>query len=618
MKLVEVGSSVIRTKVLLLATFYKLGILNVARVFIYRMALRVGYYRWATPIKPRIEGKILTDISASFSKDSIDEIVYFTFYKVTVRGTPDWFSNPWLHKNQNAKSTDHWSSISDFKNPIGDIKTVWEASRFDWAPKMAWRARVCSENNCNDARLETWIRDWCKKNPPNQGINWKCGQEASLRILNTIVAAKILKIPYKNPPIGFLEFLQVHLKRIISTTYYAVAQDNNHGTSEAVALFIVGAYLTNIDFHDTRLSKRACAVGRRLLENRVRKLIATDGSFSQASVTYHRLMLDSIVVCELFRREFGQREFSSDFYARMKLATNWLHAMMDMKSGDVPNLGSNDGAYILNVGGNSYRDFRPSLQRALVVFCDKRLPAPCSDEVLQLFEEDYLNLPLADPQSSCFFSDGGYGRLNMPDNSSHLIFRFPKYNFRFGHCDANHVDLWLNGKNVILDSGTYSYNPQDTEHASFFSGTRAHSTIAFDRHDQMPSVSRFLRSNWLQPDHMDLSVTDRTLSSSYTDSHGAWHKRFVSVKDGFVVVQDDIGGFENKAVLRWRLANMGWMLSGNTVSSDDIQITVETESDHTMDLIVESNSLHYLQIEEVSVVKVCVTQASRIYTYITF
>ena len=37
--------------------------------------------------------------------------------------------------------------------------------------------------------------------------------------------------------------ITLHLVRIAATLPYAIAQDNNHGTSEAAALFIGGAWL---------------------------------------------------------------------------------------------------------------------------------------------------------------------------------------------------------------------------------------------------------------------------------------------------------------------------------------------------------------------------------------
>ena len=40
-----------------------------------------------------------------------------------------------------------------------------------------------------------------------------------------------------------MELVYIHLKRIESTISYAIAQDNNHGTSEAAALFIGGSWL---------------------------------------------------------------------------------------------------------------------------------------------------------------------------------------------------------------------------------------------------------------------------------------------------------------------------------------------------------------------------------------
>ena len=42
------------------------------------------------------------------------------------------------------------------------------------------------------------------------------------------------------PEPGLPALLAVHLKRIAPTLHYAMAQDNNHGTSEAAALFIGG------------------------------------------------------------------------------------------------------------------------------------------------------------------------------------------------------------------------------------------------------------------------------------------------------------------------------------------------------------------------------------------
>ena len=80
---------------------------------------------------------------------------------------------------------------------------------------------------------------------------------------------------------------------------YAVGQDNNHGTSEAAALFIGGRWLAALGHPvGTRWERN----GRRWLEERAQRLIERDGSCSQYSVNYHRLMLDTLSVVEIWRR----------------------------------------------------------------------------------------------------------------------------------------------------------------------------------------------------------------------------------------------------------------------------------------------------------------------------
>ncbi|MFV7425598.1 heparinase II/III family protein, partial [Stenotrophomonas geniculata] len=86
-------------------------------------------------------------------------------------------------------------------------------------------------------------------------------------------------------------FIEAHLKRIEPTIDYAIAQDNNHGTSEAAALYIGGAFLNANK--PLPQYKKWQALGEKWLANRANKLIMHDGGFSQYSINYHRVMLDS-------------------------------------------------------------------------------------------------------------------------------------------------------------------------------------------------------------------------------------------------------------------------------------------------------------------------------------
>src|SRR5690606_27108937 len=125
---------------------------------------------------------------------------------------------------------------------------------------------------------------------------------------------------------------------------YARAQDNNHATSEAVALFAAGAWLELAGSAGGRVLARQ---GRGLLERHVIRLFGKDGSFSQHSVNYHRLVLDTLSIAEIWRQHAGLPAFSASFRERAAAGAQWLRAMVDPSTGDAPNLGANDGANLL-------------------------------------------------------------------------------------------------------------------------------------------------------------------------------------------------------------------------------------------------------------------------------
>src|SRR6185503_7196639 len=91
-------------------------------------------------------------------------------------------------------------------------------------------------------RLNHWLSDWSVTNPPYHGPNWKCGQEASIRVMHLLVGAILLGQAHAPEP-GLVALVAAHLQRIAPTMSYAIGQQNNHGTSEAAALFAGGDFL---------------------------------------------------------------------------------------------------------------------------------------------------------------------------------------------------------------------------------------------------------------------------------------------------------------------------------------------------------------------------------------
>jgi len=595
-----------------LETWLRLGLGNIVAVVSYRFLKRFGYYRYRFPIGIPLAGPFFSD--GIERAGDYSTLSYFSYHTLQVSSPPDWFVNQWSGVRC-ADSDRHWTEISDFIPELGDIKTVWEASRFDWLPRMAWA--YCGGDRAALAKLELWLRDWNEHNPVNGGINWKCGQEASLRCLNLLVTALVVDNCFDSPRDGFLQLLFSHLQRIEPTLRYAIAQDNNHGVSEAAALFVVGRYLCVHGNHiERKHGKKWVEQGRYWLQDRVKKLIMNDGSFSQHSVTYHRLMLDVLSLTELLCVRLDENRFDLCTYERIKFAVAWLHEMTDSHTGDAPNLGANDGAYLFNLNGDEYRDFRPSVQLAAAVFLKRSAWADqVHNPLLDVFSLDIQELlPLATPVSS-IMAEGGYACLK--NDTSFAMLRLPIYRFRPSHADALHLDLWHNGVNWVRDAGTYSYNA-DVQSQKYFPGTVSHSTVCFDGRDQMPRLGRFLFGAWLKADKIEWSKEDFFVRSGYTDYLGVRHVREVRYRQNSWCVVDSFAGFENEAIVRWHLAPADWTIDDMALSCEQMELAIESDSKVTLSLVQLPESLYYLEQHPAPVLEIRCLKAGSVKTIFTF
>jgi len=201
---------------------------------------------------------------------------YFEYHDLEVGWPPDWFRNPFTGEQLPADC--HWSRVPTFA--AGDIKCVWEASRFGFAYLLVrayWRT--------GDARYAEafWqaVEDWRVHNPPNTGPNWKCGQESAFRIMAWLFGGYGFGDARATTPerqAMLAQMVAVSARRIEAHFEYALSQENNHGISEALGLWTVGTL-----FPQLKCARRWEASGRRWLERLAQDLIYQDGGFSQHS-----------------------------------------------------------------------------------------------------------------------------------------------------------------------------------------------------------------------------------------------------------------------------------------------------------------------------------------------
>lgn len=595
-----------------LSTLWALGFGNIARVAVYRLTLKTGIHPVQRIAATILEGDffappVVPPVAAPASSHWNETALLFGSHCVPIGIEPPiWTADP-LAKGRAVATPPSdlppWWEIGDFA--AGDIKRTWEYSRFDWAMIFAQRAR--NGDAASLRRLNEWITDWVRRNPPYRGPNWKCAQEASIRLMHLAIAALILGRERVLSD-ALHSLIEAHVRRILPTLSYARAQDNNHATSEAAALFIAGAWL---GMADRRGSKAIHRRGRDLLERHVARLFGEDGSFSQYSLNYHRLALDTLSIAELWRQRAGLPSFSSSFYKRAAAAAQWLRAMVAPTSGDAPNLGANDGANLLPLTDAPYRDHRPSVQIACALFCRGRAyPAGPWDDALTWLGI-YAREPLAPLPAAQVFDDGGYAVLRQGKAMS--LLRYPRFRFRPSQADALHLDFWLDGENLLRDAGTFSYNTDPTL-IDYFNGVEAHNTVQFDFAPQMPRLSRFLLSDWLVTKTRGLVKRGNTPAfyADYRSQRGWRHMREVHL-DKHLHVTDRVEGFHREAKLRWRLRPGDWRIEGNCAT--DGYHTLAITADVPIDAITIATgfeSRYYFEKSSLPVLEVTVKRPATI------
>jgi hypothetical protein len=564
----------------------------------HRVLLRSGWYRRTLPLRPPVEGPFFAwpdpsgpvgppvgppvGVDAEAWGADADRVLAGELPVLADRWQDTGFPPAWHRSALTGVELDdrhrHWSDITDFGLPGGDIKGYWGPARFDGLLILALGWAATGRPDLRDA-VERWLADWSEENPANAGIQWRCGQEAGIRLMHLLLVARLLSRWGGAEPTGALaDLVAQHCERISATLGYAIGQDNNHGTSEAAALFAGGAFLVR---HGPaghgRRAQRWRRTGRRLLENRVARLVLPDGSFSQHSVNYHRVLLDTVSFAETWRRWMHEPPFSRRLLDRCTSATGWLAAFTDPVSGHGPNLGGNDGARLFVLHRLPFGDLRPSVRWAATVFSARPGygPGPWDEPLAWLgLAPTPPTRAATPPPGSLLFADGGYARLAAdPHDRAWLLLRLPVFRFRPSQSDALHLDLWVDGRNVVRDGGSYSYNADDLW-LRYFSGVASHSTVQFDGRDQMPRLSRFLFGRWLTADDVWFDAAAVEAGAGYVDHTGAAHRRDVVLEPGRCLVTDTVAGFATSAVLRWRLLPGDWEVTDDGVRSPTVTVRV--------------------------------------------
>ena len=119
-------------------TALNLGLRNLARVVSYRLGVKSGINPVTRLEATLPSGTFFADTDLHTDMDLSERLSLKAFGYIAYRleeDKPNWFYSPLTQKVFKDVET-VWYKIPDFDDGVGDIKGVWEASRFDWLIKF--------------------------------------------------------------------------------------------------------------------------------------------------------------------------------------------------------------------------------------------------------------------------------------------------------------------------------------------------------------------------------------------------------------------------------------------------------------------------------------------------
>lgn len=384
-----------------------------------------------------------------------------------------------------------------YMNPeeTGDSKVIWELNRHQHLVTLAKAHCLTGESRFVQEIYCQWDA-WHRDNPYPVGINWASSLEVGFRALSWLWTWHLLKdtavhaSDFKQRLWRSLAVHGRHIELYLST----YSSPNTHLLGEVVALFFLGLLCPELD-----RSSIWKATAWRFIEQESKRQVLADGMHFEQSTYYHVYALDFLLHARLLAARNGM-EISADFDDALVRMLDWLGLVGQCRA--LPHFGDDDGGRVFDGRRNRGEHLLDPLSTGAILFRRsdwKAVAGALREETLWLLGSqavaDYENLKgvVAKVRSQEFADSGTYVMTEDDGARQQLTVdagRQGAFSSGHGHADALSVHLSINGREWLVDPGTYSYLP-GAGNREAFRGTAAHNTLLVDRVDQAISTGPF-------------------------------------------------------------------------------------------------------------------------------
>ena len=404
----------------------------------------------------------------------------------------DWHSDA-VHRKRAPRKPWFQVKYLDFEE-VGDSKITWELNRHQHFVTLAKAYGLTGDDKFAREIFVQWSH-WHKQNPYPIGTNWASSLEVGYRSLSWIWTFFLLQeCPLFTAELrrqwqAALNLTGRHIETYLSTYF----SPNTHLLGEALALFFLGTL-----FPSLRSAPRWQRRGWEILEREAAKQIRPDGFYFEQSTYYHVYAVDIFLHARILAARNGI-PIAPRFDQILQRMLNAL--LLLGRAGLPPRIGDDDGGRLFDPRRNRAEHLLDPLATGAVLYRrgDFKFGARGPrEETLWLLgtksvaEFDSLTSVEPSSASTALLDSGIYLMVDEKSAEQLLIDAGPlgAGSGGHGHADALSICLVRNGRDLLLDPGTFEYVGDSGERARL-RGTGAHSTMQVDERDQADGTGPF-------------------------------------------------------------------------------------------------------------------------------
>lgn len=509
-----------------------------------------------------------------------------------------------------------WSYSLNYKqrDDIGDARTNWELNRHFQFALLAKDYAATGERAYLDEFIDLFD-DWNEKNPFLWGISWTSVMEIAIRCSNWCYAYCFLKPTAA--PAELLDRLQtgiVNMTGYIVRHYSRFSSANNHLIVEAYAIGQSGILFDHRTWIDLSVE---------LLTKELPRQNYSDGVNKELSLHYQSFYMEAMgLMLRLLRK--NEYTVPDTWEPMLKKMCRYVAACRG-ENGEVVSFGDDDEGKILDLlGGADHYRYVLELFSCLL---DERYVSltDCCGNIRALFTREEREAseqkPMYEERGSQCFCEGGNSILRSDDGRVLIGIDHAALGFgsiaAHGHADALSFQMYVDGKPVFIDPGTYIYHC-DIASRNAYRQTKNHNTVCIDDRDQSEMLGAFLWGRKAKCRLIEYREDEKGvfLSAEHDGYVPIIHKRsFLFDKKNKLTITDELSAPCRSEVSFLFAPDMTVVVQGTYVqfTSDEICGTMKFTADSEMKLSLHDAICSFRYGEQEQTMALYVeTKASRI------